>query len=61
MSDKSTESLWIRCPVCCGKTRTKVYLDTVLINFPLFCPKCRRESIINVVQLKMVMNTEPDA
>lgn len=39
---------WILCPFCSGKTRVKVRPDTVLINFPLFCPKCRRETLINI-------------
>lgn len=39
---------WIRCPVCGGKTREKVRMDTVLENFPLFCPKCKHETIVNV-------------
>lgn len=49
------KQLWIRCPLCNQKTRIKVYPDTVLLNFPLYCPKCKRETIINVVQLKMVI------
>lgn len=28
---------WIRCPVCGGKTRDKMRIDTELRNFPLFC------------------------
>lgn len=39
---------WIMCPICKNKTRTKVRPDTELINFPLFCPKCKQESVINV-------------
>ncbi|WP_455557755.1 cysteine-rich KTR domain-containing protein [Agathobaculum hominis] len=55
-------SLWIRCPVCHRKTRTKVYEDTILLNFPLFCPKCGHGTLINVVKLKMVvLSPEPDA
>lgn len=50
------ESLWVRCPICDGKTRTKVYADTVLVKFPLFCPKCKKEIRIDVVQLKMVIS-----
>ena len=49
-------SRWIRCPVCGGKTRTRIFTDTVLINFPLYCPKCRKEINIDVVQLKMVLS-----
>ena len=55
------ESLWIHCPICGGKTRTKVYKDTVLVKFPLYCPKCKREILIDVVKLKMVPSKEPDA
>ena len=55
------ESLWISCPICDNKTRTKVYEDTVLINFPLYCPWCKKETVINVVKLKMVISDEPDA
>ncbi|MDO5408180.1 MAG: cysteine-rich KTR domain-containing protein [Eubacteriales bacterium] len=55
------DSLWIRCPICNGKTRTKVYEDTVLLNFPLYCPKCKKEIRVNVVKLKMVLSDEPDA
>jgi len=50
------ESLWIRCPFCDGKTRTKVYADTVLANFPLFCPKCKKEVRIDVAKLKMAIS-----
>lgn len=47
-------SIWIHCPICGGKTRTKVYHDTILIHFPLFCSKCKSEIRINMVDLKMV-------
>lgn len=50
------QSLWVPCPICHSKTRTKVYSDTVMINFPLFCPKCKTETLINVVKLKMVVS-----
>lgn len=55
------ESLWVSCPLCDNKTRIKVLEDTVLINFPLFCPWCKKETVINVVKLKMVISDEPDA
>ena len=38
---------WIYCPLCGGKTRLRLLQRTVLRDFPLFCPKCKRESIIN--------------
>ena len=55
------ESRWVHCPLCDGKTRIKVYEDTVLLNFPLYCPKCKKEIMVNVVKLKMVHSKEPDA
>lgn len=30
---------WILCPACGSKTRDKIREDTVLKNFPLYCPK----------------------
>lgn len=58
----STEkSYWIHCPICHSKTRTKIYADTVLLNFPLYCPKCKEEHRVSVVKLKMVLSDEPDA
>jgi len=52
---------WVICPVCKNKTRIKVREDTELINFPLFCPKCKQESLVNVKQMNMSVIKEPDA
>ena len=40
--------IWLICPVCGNKTRLKVRQDTELINFPLYCPKCKQETLVNV-------------
>lgn len=53
MDRERKESRWIHCPVCGSKTRTKVYEDTVMFKFPLYCPKCKKETLIDVMQLKM--------
>lgn len=55
------EEEFILCPICGNKTRTKIREDTVLENFPLFCPKCKQETLINVRQLNMSVIKEPDA
>ena len=52
---------WVLCPVCKSKTRLKVRADTELKNFPLYCPKCSRESLIEVKNLKITVIKEPDA
>ena len=59
MAKMSSE--WIRCPVCKNKTRLKMREDTELKNFPLFCPKCKQETLISVKQLKITIHKEPDA
>ncbi len=55
------KSIWVPCPNCKQWTKTKVYEDTVLLKFPLFCQKCKKETRVNVVKLKMTISNEPDA
>lgn len=52
---------WLHCPICANKTRLKIRVDTEIKNFPLYCPKCRQETIINVQQLNTSIIKEPDA
>lgn len=51
----SNEEKWILCPACGAKTRLRLLPSTVLRNFPLFCPKCRRESIINAEHYHVIV------
>ncbi len=46
---------WILCPVCGSKTRNKVREDTILINYPLYCPKCRQETLIEAKNLQVIV------
>jgi Zn-finger nucleic acid-binding protein len=55
------EGEWLLCPVCKCKTRTRIRGDTTLTNFPLFCPKCKQETLVNVKQMNMEIIYEPDA
>ena len=55
------KSEWVLCPICKSKTRLKIREDTVLEHFPLFCPKCKQETLINVKQLNISVIKEPDA
>lgn len=55
------EECWIRCPICGNKTHTKLRVDTELKNFPLFCPKCKKESLIDAKELRIKKAKEPDA
>ncbi len=51
---------WIHCPVCRNKTRDRIREDTVLKNYPLYCPKCKQETLIKVKNLQITTITEPD-
>jgi len=55
------ESKWILCPVCHNKTRIKILDSTECVNFPLYCPKCKQESFINIKKYRITIIKEPDA
>lgn len=52
---------WIHCPICDKKTRIMVRKDTEVVNFPLYCPKCKQETLVNIKQFHVYIVKEPDA
>lgn len=46
---------WILCPVCKNKTRVQIREDTELKNFPLYCLKCKHESLIEAKNLHITV------
>ena len=54
-------SNWLLCLICGNKTRDKIREDTVLKNYPLYCPKCKQETLIEVKDLQLTVIKEPDA
>ena len=46
---------WVRCPACRNKTRTRIREDTVLKNYPLYCPKCKQENLIDAENLHITV------
>ena len=46
---------WIRCPICGSKTRDRIREDTILKNYPLYCPKCKQESLIDAKNLQVIV------
>ncbi|MCI9083905.1 MAG: conjugal transfer protein [Lachnospiraceae bacterium] len=52
---------WILCPFCGNRTRNKIREDTILKNYPLYCPKCKQEVLIEVKDLQVTVIKEPDA
>ena len=59
--DMHNKTEWIRCPVCGNKTRLRIREDTELKNFPLYCPKCRQETLIEAKKFQITVIKEPDA
>lgn len=56
------EEKWVLCPRCGAKTRLRLLQRTELREFPLFCPKCKRETIINAHNYKVeIILSQPDA
>lgn len=43
---------WVHCPICGGKTRTKIRPDTEAKNLIVFCPKCKRESVMDIKDME---------
>lgn len=54
------ENGWIHCPECRCRTRTKIKKETILRNFPIFCPKCKHESMIDAEKMNIRLSVEPD-
>ena len=44
----------------CLRQQNKV-ADTELKNFPLYCPKCKQETLIKAKNLQIKVIKEPDA
>lgn len=61
MKEAVEEKQWVLCPLCGAKTRLQLLLETELKSFPLFCPKCKRESIINAQNSQIEIINQPDA
>ena len=53
--------IWVRCSVCGSKTRDRIREDIVLKNYPLYCPKCKQETLIEVQNLQIAVIKKPDA
>lgn len=49
------KTVWIRCPVCGNKTRLQIRADIELKSFPIYCSKCRQESLIDIKDLQVTV------
>ena len=44
------------CPVCQAVTRVVILPDTVVLNFPLYCHRCRRTTIVDYNRIRLSDN-----
>ena len=58
---RNIKTEWILCPVCGSKTRDRIRKDTIIKKYPLYCPKCKKETLIDAKILQIVIIKEPDA
>lgn len=61
LEKQMVETKWVLCPRCGSKTRDKIRADTEMKNFPVFCPKCKEETLIDVRQFQITVVQEPAA
>ncbi|MDO5411610.1 MAG: cysteine-rich KTR domain-containing protein [Lachnospiraceae bacterium] len=47
MNENQKQEHGVLCPHCSAKTRVRLLEDTERKCFPLFCPKCKHEILIN--------------
>lgn len=52
---------WIYCPICGRKTRNQIREDTILTNYPLYCPKCKQVFLIEANHFHIKILQEPVA
>jgi uncharacterized protein YbaR (Trm112 family) len=61
MTTATNEGELLRCPICKGKTRTKAFKETTMTHYPLFCPKCKNEPLVNVKKFEITLLEVPAA
>ncbi len=48
-----TQYQWVLCPICGGKTRTKIRPDTEAKNLPILCRLCKNEVLVDIDDMKV--------
>lgn len=55
-STKIKNLYWLCCPNCGAKTKIGVYYETTLVFFPLYCSKCKSETVISGRNFNMMFS-----
>lgn len=45
---------WVLCPICGGKTRTKIRPDTEAKNLPILCRLCKNEIVADIKDMRVI-------
>lgn len=53
MRTKKMNDTWVLCPICGGKTRTKIKPDTEAKNLPIFCKICKNEVVMDIKDMEV--------
>lgn len=51
------ENGWLYCPQCRQKTEYRVRSDTMVYHWPMCCPRCHRESVVNIFEGKVELTS----
>ena len=54
-ADMFNDFKWLLGRECGSKTSDRIKANTEMKNFPLYCPKCKQETIINVQDMKITL------
>lgn len=52
MDNLIDEKGWLHYPKCRQRTEQKIGPDTIAHRWPMYCPQCSRESMLNVLDGK---------
>jgi hypothetical protein len=53
--------MWLSSEKLMAPKRENIQADTEMKNFPVFCPKCKKETLINVKEFRITVIHEPAA
>ena len=53
MRTKKMNDTWVLCPICGGKTRTKIRSDTEAKNIPILCRLCKNEVVVDIKDMEV--------
>lgn len=52
MTPDRLKERWAVCPDCGGNTRTRVREDSVLFHHLMYCPRCKKNFLVNIRQFQ---------